>query len=344
MGAQMGVIMNETCAFSVRPFDGVWTTRDRRGVSPQRVRRGWRGLVGVAVLFGGVVAGCGVVSPGGSPSGSAAVSVCDQKAQVVVSITLGIGSVDAGTAVGVLAPRVEAAGFVADVKGQGARVTVDVCQAITDEQVTWLLGWLTNSGQFGIHQVLGQADGSSTVFPVPGAGSDTSGLDAALAAKLGWRPAAADLAGFTRFDLCASKASMVVLDAGLGSGVVCDASRGVLALVGPRLLDGGVVESAVVAASGQATPGITVKWTAEGAAGVGSVTGYLMKQASPQDRLALVLGGVLLTAPEVKDAIDTRELQIMVSDMSQQDVAVLAVVLAHSSTPVPFELVDWHRV
>ena len=271
--------------------------------------------------------------------------VCDPGALTRISITLSTDAADMDLAASITKIRVDASGFPGNVT-HAASIAVDICQEMTDEDVTWLTGWLTHSGDFSIHQVLGQVSVYDNSL-VPSPGSDLSRVDADLAAKLAWRPSADDLTGVGDQGWCGSHPGFTTLDPALGSGLICDTEQQITYLVGPTLMDGTDVESAYSPTGNEMAildgPSIIAQWTNKGAFTIFAATDYIRNQVSPQNTMAIILDGVVLGASTVMEAIDVPALNFTAPGLTERDVPMLAAVVGHSQTPMNFQLVNWVR-
>lgn len=280
---------------------------------------------------------------------------CGPEDQIRVSWTLGIDFDDTQRAVSLIKARVNAAGFSSTVKANNATdISVDICQNMTDDDIAWLTPWLTNSGEFSIRQVLGQLNPNNSAITVPAPGYGLSGVDADLAAKLEWRPSAADLNLGNDPDWCDSHPEFIPLDHVVQAGFVCDPQQQLPYLLGPSLLDGSDVASAYLPDGTEMAvlegPSIMVKLTDQGNTLLRDSTQYIKGQKPPQNMTSIVLSGVSLGSGLVMDSISgpvnigTYSPIERGARLTERDAPMLAAVIGFSQIPIHIELLDCERV
>jgi preprotein translocase subunit SecD len=112
-------------------------------------------------------------------------------------------------------------------------------------------------------------------------------------------------------------------------------------VLGPSLIDGKRVSGANAAFDTQQGNGWVVNLTfdSKGASQFTKVTGDLSSQADPNNRFAIVLDGVVQSAPSVHQALPGGSAQIS-GNFKQQEAQDLANVLKYGSLPLAFEPSD----
>ncbi len=150
-----------------------------------------------------------------------------------------------------------------------------------------------------------------------------------------WQPSAQDQADFAAFT-CADKDKQPdVADQPLFS---CDETSTTKYLLGPALIEGKALSSAVAG-----VPQNDVRWVVNldfdsgGAAAFENATRELASRQDPQNRFAIVLDGVTISAPSVSTAIPGGRAEIS-GNFNQQSATQLANVLKYGALPLAFEV------
>ena len=150
-----------------------------------------------------------------------------------------------------------------------------------------------------------------------------------------WQPSPEDQADFAAFT-CADKDKQTdIADQPLFS---CDETNTVKYLLGPTLVEGDQLSSAVAG-----VPQNDVRWVvnldfnSEGAVAFENATRELATRPDPQNRFAIVLDGDTISAPSVSAAIPGGRAEIS-GDFNQDSATQLANVLKYGALPLAFEV------
>ena len=307
----------------------------------RRSRLSW--VLGTTIVL--AITGIGlwiVLQPGEQPT-PGVTSGCSTGAQTWVSITLMTDASDMDRAIGVVSIRAKTLGFSVAVSATDTIISVDVCQPMSDTDVDWLVKWMTHSSTLSFHQVLSHLDNHGGIDP-PEPNPLPAGLDPDLARKFTWRPSSEDWAAINSYDGCQSLRGMVVLDPDLLTGLACNGDKQFMYLLGPAIMDGAAAESSASDRLGP-SPWVGINLTPDAISAFEVITGYLAKQASPLNELALVLDGVVITAPAVLTSETVWQLRIPSNDLSAEDAAVMEALFGTSQIQMSFEIMDiqWAR-
>jgi preprotein translocase subunit SecD len=156
---------------------------------------------------------------------------------------------------------------------------------------------------------------------------------------LNWQPTEACQSAFAEFT-CETKVNEVA-DQGL---FACNQEKTEKYLLGPTLIEGKQLASAVAG-----IPQNNVNWVVnlefnpEGAAAFEKATRELSQKSEPQNRFAIVLDGVSISAPSVHDPIPGGRAEIS-GNFTQKSATELANVLKYGALPLAFDVSEVSNV
>jgi preprotein translocase subunit SecD len=156
---------------------------------------------------------------------------------------------------------------------------------------------------------------------------------------LGWQPTEACQAAFAEFT-CETKVNEVA-DQGL---FACNQEKTEKYLLGPTLIEGNQLATAVAG-----IPQNNVNWVvnlefnSEGAAAFEQATREISQKSEPQNRFAIVLDGVSISAPSVNEAIPGGRAEIS-GNFTQKSATELANVLKYGALPLAFDVSEVSNV
>jgi preprotein translocase subunit SecD len=156
---------------------------------------------------------------------------------------------------------------------------------------------------------------------------------------LNWQPSQACQAAFAEFT-CETKVTEVA-DQGL---FACNQEKTEKYLLGPALIEGNQLATAVAG-----IPQNNVNWVvnlefnSEGAAAFEAATRELSQKAEPENRFAIVLDGVSISAPTVNEPIPGGRAEIS-GNFTQRSATELANVLKYGALPLAFDVSEVNNV
>jgi len=156
---------------------------------------------------------------------------------------------------------------------------------------------------------------------------------------LDWQPTEACQAAFAEFT-CETKVTEVP-DQGL---FACNQEKTEKYLLGPTLIEGNQLTSAVAG-----IPQNNVNWVVNlefnpsGSAAFEKATRQISQQSEPQNRFAIVLDGVSISAPSVNEAIPGGRAEIS-GNFTQKTATELANVLKYGALPLAFDVSEVNNV
>jgi preprotein translocase subunit SecD len=156
---------------------------------------------------------------------------------------------------------------------------------------------------------------------------------------LDWQPTEACQAAFADFT-CETKVTEVA-DQGL---FACNQEKTEKYLLGPTLIEGNQLTKAVAG-----IPQNNVNWVvnlefnADGSAAFEKATREISQRSEPQNRFAIVLDGVSISAPSVNEAIPGGRAEIS-GNFTQQSATELANVLKYGALPLAFDVSEVSNV
>jgi preprotein translocase subunit SecD len=156
---------------------------------------------------------------------------------------------------------------------------------------------------------------------------------------LGWQPTEACQTAFAEFT-CETKVTEVA-DQGL---FACNQEKTEKYLLGPTLIEGNQLATAVAG-----IPQNNVNWVvnlefnSEGAAAFEQATREISQKSDPQNRFAIVLDGVSISAPSVNEPIGGGRAEIS-GNFTQKSATELANVLKYGALPLAFDVSEVNNV
>jgi preprotein translocase subunit SecD len=156
---------------------------------------------------------------------------------------------------------------------------------------------------------------------------------------LDWQPTEACQAAFAEFT-CETKVTEVA-DQGL---FACNQEKTEKYLLGPTLIEGNQLTTAVAG-----IPQNNVNWVVnlefnpQGAAAFEQATREISQKSEPQNRFAIVLDGVSISAPSVNEAIPGGRAEIS-GNFTQKSATELANVLKYGALPLAFDVSEVNNV
>jgi preprotein translocase subunit SecD len=156
---------------------------------------------------------------------------------------------------------------------------------------------------------------------------------------LGWQPTEACQTAFAEFT-CETKVTEVA-DQGL---FACNQEKTEKYLLGPTLIEGNQLATAVAG-----IPQNNVNWVvnlefnSEGAAAFEQATREISQKSEPQNRFAIVLDGVSISAPSVNEPIAGGRAEIS-GNFTQKSATELANVLKYGALPLAFDVSEVNNV
>lgn len=120
--------------------------------------------------------------------------------------------------------------------------------------------------------------------------------------------------------------------------VTCDRDGSARYVLGPAEVLGTQVKKAAAAIDQQGTGGwfVALDFNKEGSAKFGAITQRVVSLPAPQNQVAIVLDGLVVSAPRIISAITGGSAQIT-GDFTQQEASDLANVLKYGSLPLAFD-------
>ncbi len=229
-------------------------------------------------------------------------------------------------AVGIIRQRVDSLGVAeSEVSAQGTGTNRQIVIAVPGETGRRIVELVGNTAELRFRQVLAEsASGASTGA---GAATPVAGVSAELNAK------------FATLDCSTNDARQ-----GLGADtpeetiVTCARSSATKYILGPAEVVGRQISKASAGLDSQAGSAWTVLLTfnGEGTTKFGSLTARVTSLPAPQNQVAIVLDGLVVSAPRITEAIPSGNAQIT-GAFSQQEANDLANVLKYGSLPLAFD-------
>ncbi len=229
-------------------------------------------------------------------------------------------------AVGIIRQRVDSLGVAeSEVSAQGTGTNRQIVIAVPGETGRRIVELVGNTAELRFRQVLAEsASGASTGA---GAATPVAGVSAELNAK------------FATLDCSTNDARQ-----GLGADtpeetiVTCARSSATKYILGPAEVVGRQISKASAGLDSQAGNAWTVLLTfnGEGTTKFGSLTARVTSLPAPQNQVAIVLDGLVVSAPRITEAIPSGNAQIT-GAFSQQEANDLANVLKYGSLPLAFD-------
>jgi preprotein translocase subunit SecD len=229
-------------------------------------------------------------------------------------------------AVGIIRQRVDSLGVAeSEVSAQGTGTNRQIVIAVPGETGRRIVELVGNTAELRFRQVL--AESASGAATGEGAATPVAGVSAELNAK------------FAALD-CSNNAARQGLggDTPEESIVTCARSSATKYILGPAEVVGRQISKASAGLDSQAGNVWTVLLTfnGEGTTKFGNITSRVTSLPAPQNQVAIVLDGLVVSAPRITEAIPSGNAQIT-GAFSQQEANDLANVLKYGSLPLAFD-------
>ncbi|MFM2103328.1 MAG: hypothetical protein RL740_415 [Actinomycetota bacterium] len=229
-------------------------------------------------------------------------------------------------AVGIIRQRVDSLGVAeSEVSAQGTGTNRQIVIAVPGETGRRIVELVGNTAELRFRQVLAEsASGASTGA---GAATPVAGVSAELNAK------------FATLDCSTNDARQGLgVDTPEETIVTCARSSATKYILGPAEVVGRQISKASAGLDSQAGNAWTVLLTfnGEGTTKFGSLTARVTSLPAPQNQVAIVLDGLVVSAPRITEAIPSGNAQIT-GAFSQQEANDLANVLKYGSLPLAFD-------
>ncbi|MFM8329834.1 MAG: preprotein translocase subunit SecD, partial [Actinomycetales bacterium] len=275
-------------------------------------------LFGIALSIGATSINLGLDLRGGT-------SVTLQpRVQSGTSGTITAESID--QAVAIIRQRVDSLGVAeSEVTAEGAGINRQIVIAVPGETGRRIVDLVGQTAELRFRQVLVETG----AVPTPSDADLTTGLNLS----------ASEISQFTQLD-CTKENSAV------GSGtedpnanlITCDRNGVARYILAPARVVGRDVSSATAAIDPQSASGwfVSLDFTGDGAKKFGELTQAVVNLAQPQNQVAIVLDGAVVSAPRINEAILGGRAQITGS-FSQVEAQDLANVLKYGSLPLAFD-------
>ena len=229
-------------------------------------------------------------------------------------------------AVAIIRQRVDSLGVAeSEVTAEGTGINRQIVIAVPGETGRRIVDLVGQTAELRFRQVLVETG----AVPTPTDADLTTGLNLS----------ASEIAQFTSLD-CTKENSSV------GSGtedpnatlITCDRSGVARYILAPAKVVGRDVSSATAAIDPQSASGwfVSLDFTGDGAKKFGELTQAVVNLAQPQNQVAIVLDGAVVSAPRINEAILGGRAQITGS-FSQVEAQDLANVLKYGSLPLAFD-------
>ena len=229
-------------------------------------------------------------------------------------------------AVGIIRQRVDSLGVAeSEVSAQGTGTNRQIVIAVPGETGRRIVELVGNTAELRFRQVLAEsASGASTGA---GAATPVAGVSAELNAK------------FATLDCSTNDARQSLgADTPEETIVTCARSSATKYILGPAEVVGRQISKASAGLDSQAGNAWTVLLTfnGEGTTKFGNLTARVTSLPAPQNQVAIVLDGLVVSAPRITEAIPSGNAQIT-GAFSQQEANDLANVLKYGSLPLAFD-------
>lgn len=229
-------------------------------------------------------------------------------------------------AVAIIRQRVDSLGVAeSEVTAQGTGTNRQIVISVPGQTGRRIVELVGQTAELRFRQVLEEA--SAVASPTDTATTTASGIPADVQAK------------FNSLDCTKAEST-------LGSGgddpnapiATCDRTGSSRYLLAPAQVIGRDVKGATAAIDQQGASGwfISLDFTGEGTTKFGNLTKSVVDLASPQNQVAIVLDGVVVSAPRINEAILGGRAQITGS-FTQVEAQDLANVLKYGSLPLAFD-------
>ena len=229
-------------------------------------------------------------------------------------------------AVSIIRQRVNSLGVAeSEVTAQGSGANRQIVISVPGDSGRRVVELVGQTAELRFRQVLATAAGTA------GVGSDTATPTASVASDINAKFAALD---------CTNVANLqgTGADAPTDTIVACDRTGTSKFILAPAEVLGRQVSKASAGIDTQAGNVWTVALTfnGEGTKAFGALTARVTSLASPQNQVAIVLDGLVVSAPSINEAIPSGNAQIT-GNFSQTEAQDLANVLKYGALPLAFD-------
>jgi preprotein translocase subunit SecD len=227
-------------------------------------------------------------------------------------------------AVSIIRQRVDSLGVAeSEVTAEGTGTNRQIVIAVPGETGRRIVDLVGQTAELRFRQVLVEA------------GSVPTANDAELVSGL--NISAEDQARFTALD-CTAFDSNASIDQPEAVLVTCDRNGAARYVLAPAVVIGRDVSGATAAIDPQSLSGwfVSLDFTSDGTKKFGQLTQDVVNLPAPQNQVAIVLDGVVVSAPRINEAILGGQAQITGS-FSQLEAQDLANVLKYGSLPLAFD-------
>lgn len=232
-------------------------------------------------------------------------------------------------AVGIIRQRVNSLGVAeSEVSAQGTGANRQIVISVPGETGRRVVDLVGQTAELRFRQVL--AEGPATAATTS-TDTKTATLPAGVSADLNQQFAALD---------CSKPENRQGGGGDVANGplVSCDRGGFTKYILGPAEVLGTQVSKATAVISTTTASGwyVVLDFNGDGTKAFGSMTSRLAGQASPQNQAAIVLDGLVYSAPRVNEAINTGNAQIT-GNFTQAEASDLANVLKYGALPLAFD-------
>jgi preprotein translocase subunit SecD len=229
-------------------------------------------------------------------------------------------------AVSIIRQRVNSLGVAeSEVTAQGSGTNRQIVISVPGDSGRRVVDLVGQTAELRFRQVLATAPGT------PGAGTDTATPTSGISPDLNAKFAALD---------CTKETSLqgTGADAPTDTIVACDRTGVSKYILAPAEVLGRQVSKAAAGIDTQAGSVWTVQLTfnGEGTKAFGALTARVTSLASPQNQVAIVLDGLVVSAPSINEAIPSGNAQIT-GNFTQVQAQDLANVLKYGALPLAFD-------
>ena len=238
-----------------------------------------------------------------------------------------VGAID--QAVGIIRQRVNSLGVAeSEVTSQGSGVNRQIVISVPGETGQRIVQLVGQTAELRFRQVL--AEGSATAKSASADGKSAT-LPAGVTTELNTKYAALD---------CSNAANLQggSTDTPADAIVSCSRNGSTKYILGPAQVLGSMVSKAEAAIDQQGSSGwyVLLTFNGEGTTKFGTVTSAITNLTAPQNQLAIVLDGLVVSAPRIIQAITGGNAQIT-GNFTQTEASDLANVLKYGALPLAFD-------
>ena len=229
-------------------------------------------------------------------------------------------------AVAIIRQRVNSLGVAeSEVTAQGSGVNRQIVISVPGDSGRRVVDLVGQTAELRFRQVLAESGG------LAGSGTDTATPSAGVSAAINAQFAALD---------CTNPSSLqgTGADAPTDTIVACSREGGTKYILAPAEVLGRQVSKASSGIDQQGASAwyVSLTFNGEGTKAFGALTSRVTSLASPQNQVAIVLDGLVVSAPRINEAIPSGNAQITGS-FTQVEAADLANVLKYGALPLAFD-------